>query len=325
MRKSKTRFFVGLAITLVILATSVISGYFIIDKLLVPKYFSEYGINNLSELVNVVQTIYIVPDEKDFITNPYTEFDSSNATNKLITAGFPTLATGEIDYETIAKNNFVFSPDSSFVDNFILLSDKEVASITGGIIDSGILTSNFPDLAYINTLNIELRQIVITPNTNTSVLNDKRNDPEQNSNSQEKYIVSTNTEANIVVTLKLDTESAKKQISTNLNMPMFLVDWIIPDTMYVTCEMDTRMDQTTSKRVYENASLSINSKTAKQSEVLLNLLISFIFPENTFTIETFANELCALSIEGINMLGEMEFATIKTNSNTTQSGIKLYI
>lgn len=325
MRKSRTRFFIGLAVTLVILTTSVISGYFIIDKLLVPKYFSEYGINNLSELVNVVQTIYIVPDEKDFITNPYTEFDSSSATNKLITAGFPKLSTGEIDYETIAKNNFVFAPAESFVDNFILLSDKEVASIAGGIIDSGILISNFPDLAYINTLNIELKQIVITPNSNTSVPNTNQTDPTLDPDSQEKNIISTNTEANIVVTLKLDTESAKKQISTNLNMPMFLVDWIIPDKMYVTCQMDTRIDQSTSKRVYEKASLSINSKTAKQSEVLLNLLISFIFPEGTFTIETFANELCALSIDGINMLGEMEFATIKATSSTTLSGIKLYI
>lgn len=325
MRKSRVKFFIGLAITLVILTTSVISGYFVIDKFLVPKYFSEYGINNLKELVNIVQTIYIVPDEKEFITNPYTEFDADTATNKLITAGFPQLATGGVDYETIARNQFTFAPDESFVDNFILLSDKELASVAGDIIDSGILISNFPDLQYINTLNIELKQIIITPHDGTSVKNDKLNDPDIDPNSQELKILSTSTDATITVTLKLDTESARKQISTNLNMPMFLVDWIIPDVMYVTSQMDTTIDKTTNERIYNNASLSINSKTAKQSEVLLNLLISFIFPEDTFNIESFANELGALSIEGINMLGVMEFATIKSTPTSTQSGIKLYI
>lgn len=325
MRKSRLKFFIALAITLLIISTSVIGGYFVIDKVLVPKYFSGYGINNLKELVNIVQTIYIVPDEKDFITNPYTDFDADTATKKLLTAGFPQLSTGEVDYEAIAKSEFAFTPDESFVDNFILLSDKELASIAGDIIDSGILVSNFPDLQYINTLNMELKQIIITPNQETSVTNEKLDNPETNAKSQELKILSTTTDASITMTIKLDTESARKQIAANLNMPMFLVDWIIPDIMYVTCQMDTFIDKTTNERVYHNANLSINSKTPKQSEVLLNLLISFIFPEDTYTIETFANELGALSIEGINLLGVMEFATIKSTTATPLYGIKLYI
>ena len=218
-----------------------------------------------------------MPDEKDFITNPYTNFDSDNATDKLLTAGFPKLATGGVDYESIARNDFAFTPDDNFVDNFILLSDKEVASIAGKIIDSGILISNFPDLQSINTLNIKLKQIIIAPNEQSLVSNTKRTDPKTDPKSQELNIVSTTTDATVTATLKLDTESARKQISTNLNMPMFLVDWIIPDTMYVTSQMDTHINNETNKRVYDNAKLSINSKTAKQSEVLLNLLISFIF------------------------------------------------
>lgn len=325
MRKSRTKFFIGLIVAVLILVTSVVSGYFVIDRILVPKYFSQYGINNLAELVGIVQTIYVVPDEKEFITNPYSDFDAETATDKLITAGFPTLATGRIDYESIARNDFTFKPDENFEDDFILLTDKEVASIAGEIIDSGILVSNFPDLAYINTLNIEVKQITITPNTETNIPNEKMNDPETDKNSAESQIISTNDDASVTLTIKLDTESARQQISTNLNMPMFLVDWIIPDTMYVTSQMDTHIDDETGERVYENAKLSINSKTAKQSEVLLNLLISFIFPEDTYTIESFANELGALAIEGLNILGEMEFATISITTTTAQAGIKLYI
>lgn len=325
MRKSKTRFFIGFIIAISIIVGSVFGGYLIIDKILVPKYFNEYGINNLKELVSIVQTIYVVPNEKDFITNPYTGYDKDTATNKLTLAGFPTLSNGNIDYESISKNDFTFTPDDSFIDDFILLSDKEVASIASDIMNSGILESNYPDLAYINTLNIELKQIIISPNDKTLTENPKRTDPKTNKESQETKILATTKDAKITLTLKLDTESARKQISTNLNMPMFLVDWIIPDIIYVTCTMDTTIDKDTNSRVYENATLSINSKTAKQSEVLLNLLISFIFPENTFTIEEFANELGSLAIDGINMMGEMEFVSIDTILNTPLYGIKLYI
>ena len=324
MRKRRTKFFIGLAIALTIIATSVFGGYLIIDKILVPKYFSVYGINNLSELVDIVQTIYIVPDEKDFITNPYTEFDSNNATNKLVKAGFPTLSGGQIDYELIAKNDFNFNPGEDFVDNFILLTDKEVASIAGDIIDSGVLVSNYPDLAYLNTLNMELKQIIITPDSNSSIDNPNRTNPDTDPNSQETKIISTSNNAHFITTIKLDTISARQQISTNLNMPMFLVDWIIPDIMYVTIEMDTKLNEDTGERIYTNAKLSINSKTPKQSEVLLNLLISFIFPEGTYTIDSLANELGTLTIEGINILGKMEFATINSPS-TPLAGIKLYI
>lgn len=326
MRKNRTKFWVGLAIALVVLASSVVGGYFAIDKLLVPKYFSAYGINNLKELVSIVQTIYIVPDEKEFITNSYSKFDKQTSTDKLITAGFPTLETGSIDYESIATHNFIFEPKDDFVDNFILLTDKEVASIADEIINSGILVSKFPDLEAIDTLNIALKQVIVTPDRETSKDNPLYKDETINKNSAEKSIISTTKNANLKITLKLDTQDARKQISTNLNMPLFLVDWIIPNTIYVTSTIDAVFNEETGIHEYKNATLSINSKTPKQSEVLLNLLISFIFPEDTFTIESFANELGRLAIDGINVLGKMEFATIEnSSSNKPLNGIKLYI
>lgn len=322
MRKNKSKFFIVFFIVLAVLATSVFGGYLIIDKALVPKYFGKYGINNLADLVDIVETIYTVPNEEDFIENPYSEFDTKNATTKFIQAGFPSLSTGELDFEAIVNKDYTLSPSEDFTDNFILLSDKEIASISNNIVGSGVLVSNYPDLAYINTLNIEVKQIIISPTKESST--PYIEDEDLDINSASKNIVSTATDAKLNITIKLDTESARKQISTNLNMPMFLVDWIIPDIIYVTSQLDTYINSETNERIYDNAKLSINSKTAKQSEVLLDLLISFIFPEDTFTIESFANELASLVITGINLLGNVEFATIKTSS-ANLSGIKLGI
>ena len=323
MRKSKIRFFIGLFITLIILSTSVLGGYLVIDKILVPKYFNKFGINNLSELVNIVQTIYVVPDEKEFITNPFTDYDKNNATSKLTKAGFPTMKNGDIDYDSVSRNNFTLTPDEDFVDNFVILTDKEIASIVADIIDSGLLATDYPGLDAIDTLNIELKQIIITPKEGTLKPNEKIFDPELDPRSAEKDILSTTTDANIKLTMMLDTVNARQQIATNLNMPKFLVDWIIPDYIYATCQIDTFKNEL-GERVYQNSNISINSKTAKQSEVLLNLLISFIFPEKSYTIESFSNEIGSLAIAGINMLGQMDFAIIQTSIGS-QAGVKLTI
>lgn len=323
MRKSKIRFFIGLLIAISILSTSVVGGYLIINNILVPQYFSQYGINSLNELVNVVQTIYIVPDEKDFITNGFSSFDKENAISKLTTAGFPTLKNGGIDYDAIARRDFSFSPDSDFVDNFVVLSDKELATIVTDIIDAGLLATNYPGLDAIDTLNMELKQIIITPKKESLKINEKQFLPETDEKSAERYIKSTTYDANIKLTIMLDTISARQQICSNLNMPKFLVDWIIPDYIYVTCQMDTYKNEN-GERLYDNTNIAINSKTPKQSEVLLKLLLSFIYPENSYTPESFSNELSSLAIQGINMLGQIEFAYFETASSI-QSGVKLTI
>lgn len=324
MRKNRTKFFIGLLVTLVVLSGSIFGGYIMIDKLLVPKYFGEYGINSLSELVELVQTIYIVPDEKEFITNPYSEHDIAQAKNKLEKAGFPTLSGGEIDYESIASKDYTLTPDESFVDDFIILTDKEVASLAGDILSSGILVSSFPDLSYIDTLNMKIRQITISPSSENVTINEYDKETLVKG-SELPTIVSTTTDATLSVTIKIDTESARKQISENLDMPLFLIDWIIPDTMYVTSTIDTFINKETMLREYKNASLSINSKTTKQSEILLKLLISFIFPDESFTIESFANQLAAIAIDGINVLGELKFATLNSTNSTKTSGVVVTI
>lgn len=324
MRKNKAKFFIGLLVALGVITASIFGGYIMIDKLLVPKYFSQYGINNLPELVELVKTIYIVPNEDTFITNPYTDFDNSSAKNKLIKAGFPTLKNNELDYESIASSAYTLKPDETMVDNFIVLTDKEVAGLSHDILSSGILVSSFPDLSYINTLNMEIKQLSITPEEE-SLKENIFNEEDLIEGSALNQIVSTTPNATLLITIKIDTESARKQISENLSMPLFLIDWIIPDTMYVTSTIDTYINKETNKREYKNATLSINSKTAKQSEVLLKLLISFIFPDESFTIDEFSNQLASLAIEGINMLGNLNFAYLNTPKQTTTPGIVLHI
>jgi hypothetical protein len=85
--------------------------------------------------------------------------------------------------------------------------------------------------------------------------------------------------ANLSLTVKISTESAKQQIAKNIDAPQFLVDWIIPEEMYITASFSTEKGEN-GEIAYTNTSLSINSKTPKQSEVLLSLLISFIYPDS---------------------------------------------
>ena len=43
-------------------------GFLFLDKLIVPKYFGQYGIKGLKDLVSVVSSLYSVPNESKFVT-----------------------------------------------------------------------------------------------------------------------------------------------------------------------------------------------------------------------------------------------------------------
>ena len=62
-KKSTLRFFVILFVVLASLGSIVFSGYLILDKVVVPKYFSEYGINGMGDLVGLMRTLYSLPNE----------------------------------------------------------------------------------------------------------------------------------------------------------------------------------------------------------------------------------------------------------------------
>lgn len=315
MKTKKYKFFIALTIIIVVLASSVLGGYFLIDKVLVPRYFGAYGINNLGELVDLVETIYKVPNEKDFISNPFTKSDSKNLTKKFTLAGFPTLPSGEIDYESIGKGLYTRTPDESFTEDKIILTDKEVAALVDQILDSGVLVSNFPDLAYLDTLQMSIKQVLISPSELSP------SDDEYDSKIEDSKIQYSPTSATLSATVQINTESARQQIAKNLDAPKFLIDWIIPDSLYVSATFYTC--NTENGRVIQKPELSINSKTPKQSEVLLKLLISFIYPDNkNMTIDDLCTQLGNLVLTGLDLIGSFNFIQIVVGS-TSDFGIEL--
>lgn len=315
MKTKKYKFFIALAIIITILAGSVLGGYFLIDRVLVPRYFGDYGIHDLGELVELVETIYKIPDEKDFISNPFTKSDSKNLVKKFTNAGFPTLPSGEIDYESMGKGTYTRSPSEDFTDTELYLTDREVAALVDQILDSGVLVSNFPDLAYLDTLKMTVKQVTILPDVLTT------DSKEYDNTLDSGKLQYSKSSASLSATVKIDTESARQQIAKNLDAPKFLIDWIIPDSLYVSATFHTHMDE--DGREIDNAELSINGKTPKQSEVLLKLLISFIYPDNkNMTIADLSAQLGNLVLTGIDLSGTIEFTEISVGQ-THDFGVKL--
>ncbi len=297
MKKNKTlRFFVTLLIVLAILGSLVVGGYFILDKAVVPKYFGEYGINNMSDLVEMMGTLYNNNDESDIVTNPFRESDKVSAENKLIEVGFPVLANGNLDYKKIAEGQFEVSSEAS-----VELTDKELASIVGEMLNSGVLAEKLPNLRYLNTLTFTMLEVIITPDV---IIGEE---------------VDLNS-AHMEFTVKIDTSSVRTQMANEMEMPLFLLNMIVPKTLYISVEFDLSINE--GEWVYTNSSIGVNGRTSKQSEILLNLLIDFIFPpEDQMTLERLNEEFGGVIINGLELLGNVQF----TNSiySTSQNGVIL--
>ena len=314
MRNKNLKFITVLSIILIVIASSIFGGYLLIDKVLVPKYFGAYGIDNLDKLVEIVQTIYQVPEETEIITNGFQKSDFTSSTEKLKLAGFPVLKNGEIDYEKIGKYEYTLNPDPSFKDNFIILTDKEAASVLSEIISSGLLVSNFPELSYIDTLKMEVKQLNIVP-INTEI------ESTNYSNTAEQKELTETKNIKLSMTIKLDTSSAKSQIADNLKISPFLIDLVIPNEMYLTASVEIEKDFQ-NNIFYKNATLAVNNKTPKQSELLLNLLIRFIYPEDQIvSIENLSNYIGQLATVGIKVLGDSSF--VYNDKDSTKCDVKI--
>lgn len=296
MKKNKTlRFFITLLIVLVLLGSIGVGGYFILDKVVVPKYFGEFGINNMGDLVQMMGTLYNSNDEKDIVTNGFTETDRVSAESKLIGVGFPKLANGNLDYKKLAEGDFYVSPDAQ-----VELTDKELASLLGQMLNSGILAEKLPDLKYINTLTFSMLEVIITPMVENGVLNPNS--------------------AKMEFSIKIDTSSVRSQMANEMEMPLFLLNMIVPKTLYINVNFGLEISE--NNWVYSNSSIGVNGRTSKQSEILLNLLIDFIFPvENNMTLEKLNEEFGGVVLKGLELLGNVQF----TNSiySTNQNGVVL--
>ena len=126
-------------------------GFFLLDKSIVPKYFGQYGINNLKDLVSVVSSLYTVPDESKFVTNAYTQSDFTNAIKKLQAADYLIADDGTI-YEDSERE---FKGTGN-----VKLTDREFASVCDKLLKDNILVDALPDLKYLNIINISILQVI---------------------------------------------------------------------------------------------------------------------------------------------------------------------
>lgn len=278
MKKDKSGFWGKIIITLCVIIAIFAGGYFFLDKLVIPKYFGQYGINSVPDLVGVVTSLYRSPRESSLITNGYTNVDLTNAIGKLQASGYKIADDGTIRPEDY--NNFKG-------DKPVELSDKEFAAICNKMISDGMLVDALPNLNYLNVLNITLLQVVITPD-------------------EESYDGEGYTSANMSLIIKIDTTDVREQIAEQMQTPLFLLNMIIPDTLYFSVSYDFDLTATDSDRT--NGSIAINGRSAEQSELLINLLIDFIFPkEDDMNIEKFTMAVGDVALKGIDALGDFKF------------------
>ncbi len=302
-KKKRYTFFIKLFIALATIVAVVFCAYLAIDKLVVPKYFKDYGINNMHDLVAMVKTLYNTPDEKDIITNGYTQADQRSAVKKLISANFPSVSETELDYAEISQG----LDKSSLVSGQYEFTDREIAGILDQMLDSGILASQLPNLKYLDTININILELIITPTEFTD---------------NEGNVYYDTDSANVSFTFKLDTSSVRTQMAHTMDIPTFFLDMIVPKTMYITINYNLFIDEYGVWQVGEG-SIAVNGRTAKDSEILLNLLIEFIFPEeDQMTIDKFSIEFGNILIKGMDMLGQIR---IKANVQASSNGVVLTI
>ena len=278
MKKDKSGFWGKIIITLCVIIAIFAGGYFFLDRLVIPKYFGQYGINSVPDLVGVVSSLYKSPNESKLVTNGYTAVDLKNAITKLQASGYKIADDG-----TVNPDNY----DNFKGDKPVSLTDKEFAAVCNKMVNNGMLVDALPNLNYLNVLNITLLQVEITP--------------EDESFDGEGY-----TSANMSLIIKIDTTDVREQIAEQMQTPLFLLNMIIPDTLYFSVSYDFDLTATDSDRT--NGSIAINGRSAEQSELLINLLIDFIFPkEDDMNIEKFTMAVGDVALKGIDALGDFKF------------------
>lgn len=283
MKKKKGGFLVGFIIVILCITSLLVGGYFLLDKSVVPKYFGEYGINNMNELVGMMKTLYSSPDENKLIKNKFSTLDLESAEEKLKTV-FPTKENSTVlDYNSIADGVAKEGVEFPLVLEF---SDREIASVVDEMLNKGVLAKKLPYLEYINTLKINVLDLIIMPEVPSSETN-----PEK---------------VQIHAIFKVDSTGIREQMAHEMGINMFLLNMIIPDTIYLTTEYTLELID--DAWTYVDGNVSVNGRSAKQSEILLNLLISFIFPvEDEMDLEKLTIEFGNILQYGLDFIGQVEY------------------
>ena len=153
MRKKKSGILAKVLVLLSFIFAIFAGGYFFLDKLIVPKYFSQYGIKGIGDLVNVVASLYSTPNEAKMIKNGYTQLDLTNAISKLQKAGYKIEDDG-----TIKKENMENFQGSEKLE----LTDREFAAVSNKFLQNGMLEDSLSDLNYLNITKLSVLDLVLT-------------------------------------------------------------------------------------------------------------------------------------------------------------------
>lgn len=255
-------------------------GYLLLDKLIVPKYFSEYGINGMGDLIGVVSSLYKNPKEEKLVANGWSDADYVSASEKLDEAGYNIDDNGDIVIENFKTNA-----------QAVELTDREFAAVCNKLIDKGILTDVLPNLNYINLLNISILEV----NVNL----------DESSKNADVY-----SSANINFIAKLATQDLKNQMANQMETPISLLNMIIPSDLYFSVSYDIDLEKEGEERI-ENGIIAINGRTAEQSQILINMLIDFVFPpEDEMNLHKFTNTFGDIILKSIDELGEFQFKKV---------------
>ncbi len=282
MKKKASGIWAKVVVLLSVILAVFAGGYFFLDKLIVPKYFSQYGIKGIGDLVNVVASLYSTPKESKMIVNGYTQTDLTNAISKLQNSSYLIENDGTIKEENL--QNFKGTGK-------LELSDREFAALCNQFLGNGLLEDSLSDLNYLNITKLSLLDLVVK-------IDETSLDTQTN----------TYTKANIDFIIKVDTTKLREQISDHMDTPIYLLKMIIPDTLYLQVKYDIDLED---KENQTNGSIQINGRSAEKSETLMNLFIGFIFDEkDEMNLEKFIDAVGDVAIKGIDALGDFSFTKI---------------
>jgi len=280
MKKKNSGILAKIIILLSFILAVFAGGYFFLDKLIVPKYFKQYGINGLGDLVNVVSSLYSTPNEAKMITNGYTQTDFSNAVSKLQKAGYKIESDGTIKSENMSEFKGFGKLE---------LTDREFAAVCNEFLGNGLLEDSLSDLNYLNITELSVLDLVVT-------LNEKSKIDDTN----------TYTKANIDFIIKVNTTKLREQIAEQMDTPIYLLKMIIPDVLYFEVSYDIDLEDEENRT---NGVIQINGRSPEKSEALINVLIGFIFDEKEeMDLTKFVNEIGGVALQGIDALGDFKFA-----------------
>lgn len=286
MKKKNSGILAKIIILLSFILAVFAGGYFFLDKLIVPKYFKQYGINGLGDLVNVVSSLYSTPNEAKMITNGYTQTDFSNAVSKMQKAGYKIENDGTIKSENMSEFKGVGKLE---------LTDREFAAVCNEFLDNGLLEDSLSDLNYLNITELSVLDLVVT-------LNEKSRIDDTN----------TYTKANIDFIIKVNTTKLREQIAEQMDTPIYLLKMIIPDVLYFEVSYDIDLEEEENRT---NGVIQINGRPPEKSEALINVLVGFIFDEKEeMNLTKFVNEIGDVALQGIDALGDFKFAKYEKQS-----------